>query len=460
MLYVLQLEDGDRRRQVPLADATAARLERALLAIGEDARRAELAAALTDDPALAVWTARSASCQQVVDLHTAAEAAEWLGRGLVDKLAAGAVTPEDALLARVPAAAVESIATLHAGVVSSARSCQANEDTPAAAGAAYWSAITAAGDRLVAAWPAAVPTERRLLPTFPSTVQPPPTRPRDPAPATGDELTDRFLAVEPGIERRLPAVLARLCHCERVLAEFDRRLEQEKLAALKELAYGAGHEINNPLANIAARAQTLARDEADPERRRKLTAIRRQAMRAHEMIADLMLFARPPALRPTRCALGELADHVVAELGDLAAERQIQLERRGGEAAVVVAVDRTQLGAALSAVVTNALEAVGTGGHVEVSTHERSAGDAHWAELVVRDDGPGVSDEVRQHIFDPFFSGREAGRGLGFGLSKCWRIVTDHGGHVVIGNLPGGGCEVTIVLPQPCPVEGGALSPQ
>ncbi len=76
--------------------------------------------------------------------------------------------------------------------------------------------------------------------------------------------------------------------------DFERRLEEEKLAALVELAYGASHEINNPLANIATRAQVLLREEPHPERRRMLSAIHAQAMRAHEMIADLMLFARPP----------------------------------------------------------------------------------------------------------------------------------------------------------------------
>ena len=78
--------------------------------------------------------------------------------------------------------------------------------------------------------------------------------------------------------------------------EFLDALEAAKLDALKELAYGASHEINNPLANIAARAQTLLRDESDPERRRALEAIHQQALRAHEMISDLMLFARPPRL--------------------------------------------------------------------------------------------------------------------------------------------------------------------
>ena len=95
-------------------------------------------------------------------------------------------------------------------------------------------------------------------------------------------------------------------------------LEQAKLDALKELAYGASHEINNPLANISARAQTLLRDEPDPERRRALEAIQQQALRAHEMISDLMLFARPPRLaraagRRRRSCLQQVRAELAAE---------------------------------------------------------------------------------------------------------------------------------------------------
>ena len=91
----------------------------------------------------------------------------------------------------------------------------------------------------------------------------------------------------------------------------------------------------------------------------------------------------------------------------------------------------------IAAVVTNAIEAVGRDGHVHVVAREWTEGDARSAEVIVRDDGPGISEAVRRHLFDPFFSGREAGRGLGFGLSKCWRIVTDHGGQVVVNNRRG-----------------------
>jgi hypothetical protein len=70
-----------------------------------------------------------------------------------------------------------------------------------------------------------------------------------------------------------------------------------------------------------------------------------------------------------------------------------------------------------------------------------------WGEVSIRDDGPGIPDDVRQHMFDPFFSGREAGRGLGFGLCKCWRIVTEHGGQVIVHRPPKGGAEISIQLP-------------
>lgn len=231
------------------------------------------------------------------------------------------------------------------------------------------------------------------------------------------------------------------------MATFDQRLEQEKLAALKELAYGAGHEVNNPLANIAARAQTLLAEETHPEKRRKLVAIHRQAMRAHEMIADLMLFARPPQLVIAEFDLRAAVASVADELSDLAAEREIQIECEANRVPLLITGDQTQLAVAIGAVIKNAIEAVGANGNVQVSLRSTTSDGEAAVEVVVRDNGPGVSENVRRHIFDPFFSGREAGRGLGFGLSKCWRIVTEHRGRVVVNSDGRQGAEFTISLP-------------
>jgi len=226
-------------------------------------------------------------------------------------------------------------------------------------------------------------------------------------------------------------------------ADFDRRLRDAKLAALAEFAAGAGHEINNPVATILGRAQLLLKDETDPVRRRTLAAIASQALRIRDMIGDLMLFARPPQPAPAKVDLAKIATEVCEPLTETAAEIGATLRV---EAAVPVEsfADPLQVAVALSAVIDNALNAVGRNGTVVVSAD--GAGDVPI--LTVIDDGPGISDADREHAFDPFYSGRQAGRGLGFGLTKAWRIVTLAGGKIDITSRPGE-TTIRITLPRP-----------
>ncbi|MEX2113464.1 MAG: HAMP domain-containing sensor histidine kinase [Pirellulales bacterium] len=243
--------------------------------------------------------------------------------------------------------------------------------------------------------------------------------------------------------RELAARLQRLRTLE---TDFELMLEVEKLESLKELAQGAGHEINNPLANISTRAQTLLTDETDPQRRRLLSAINTQALRAHEMIGDMMLFARPPQLHRAESDLGALLQTLANQFAAQAAAQHVELVYAAPASPILALVDATQIHEALCAVVINALEALVAGGRIELTVRGPSApGDA--VRIVVADTGPGIPGDVRRHLFDPFYSGREAGRGLGFGLAKCWRIVRLHGGQIEVGCPPEGGATFTIVLP-------------
>lgn len=245
----------------------------------------------------------------------------------------------------------------------------------------------------------------------------------------------------------LSALVRKLNRLQALEQDFQRTLENEKLDALKELAYGAGHEINNPLANISARAQTLLQLERNPDRRRLLAAIHTQAFRAYEMIADMMLFARPPQPRREAVELGPLLREVVDELVPQARSTNTELILRLPAAPVTICADKTQIAVAVRAVCVNALEALTSGGRVDVELHEPTSL-SNTAQLTISDTGPGIAEETRRHIFDPFYSGREAGRGLGFGLSKCWRIVTMHGGQVAVESSPGKGAQFTISLPK------------
>lgn len=225
----------------------------------------------------------------------------------------------------------------------------------------------------------------------------------------------------------------------------DEELERAKLEALAEFAAGAGHEMNNPLAVISGRAQMLLRDEQNPERRRELGIIRAQAMRVHEMIADLMLFARPPLPERGRCDLSAVVDAAITALRPKAELLQIGLSREDEAAACEAVVDATQISMALRAVIDNGLNALRLEGRIEVELREV---DAEHAEIEVRDDGPGIPAAVREHLFDPFFSGREAGRGLGMGLAKAWRIVTNHGGTIRAASSPEKGATFVLRIPR------------
>ncbi|MBM4003812.1 MAG: HAMP domain-containing histidine kinase [Planctomycetes bacterium] len=242
----------------------------------------------------------------------------------------------------------------------------------------------------------------------------------------------------------LPLVAARLCEQQATIERLESTLEQRKLSALRELAYGASHEINNPLANISTRAQSLLRDERDPDRRRKLATIHTQAMRAHEMISDLMFFAKPPALRPVRLELAGMLASAVTESSSDAVHQGTALEHQTGPAGLSVVADGDHLMSCLRSLVRNALEALGEGGRIVLTCRQA---DDSFVEVTVSDNGPGLSDAARQHAFDPFYSGREAGRGLGFGLAKCWRVVGMHGGEVSITSAAGRGTIVTLRLP-------------
>ena len=222
----------------------------------------------------------------------------------------------------------------------------------------------------------------------------------------------------------------------------DDLLEQAKLAALAEFAAGAGHEINNPVATIVGRAQQLLRGETDPAKRHALATIVGQAYRIRDMIGDLMVFARPPEPEPTRFDLAATARDVVESQRENAGAREIELAA-SETADVYVWADRSQIAVALAEMLRNAIEASPENGRIEIALSERD--DSIVCEVI--DEGTGFLPEEREHAFDPFYSGRQAGRGLGFGLPKAWRIVTGAGGTIEI-DSSGNRTVVRIVLPR------------
>jgi signal transduction histidine kinase len=228
--------------------------------------------------------------------------------------------------------------------------------------------------------------------------------------------------------------------------DFDRQLAELKLRALAEFAAGAGHEINNPVATIVGYAQQLLAGETDPDRRHALATIGAQAYRIRDMIGDIMLFARPPAPNPQSLDLSAILRETIEKFSGQAREASLRLQFEAG-AEVPIFADPVQLRIVISSLLRNSFEALSPGGTIGVAAREVTEAERRLAIFSVADNGPGLSANACEHLFDPFYSGRQAGRGLGFGLSKAWRIVTLHDGTIEVTSPESGGVTLTVHWP-------------
>lgn len=215
-------------------------------------------------------------------------------------------------------------------------------------------------------------------------------------------------------------------------------IDPAKLEALAEFSAGAGHEINNPLATINGRVQLLLQNETDPQRRQSLLTIGGQAYRIRDMIGDAMLFGRPPEPEPEPLDLSEVVTSVVETVFEEYKPQDVILHAELSTP-VPVRADRSQLSVVVSNLVQNSLNSLRTqGSKIHVSTETVIEKDVRFALLTVSDDGLGFNGEECEHLFDPFYSARQAGRGLGFGLPKSWQIVSNHGGRIEVTSVPKG----------------------
>ncbi len=215
------------------------------------------------------------------------------------------------------------------------------------------------------------------------------------------------------------------------------------LEALAEFAAGAGHELNNPLAVILGRAQLLLPKHDDPESIRSLRAIIAQAQRAHRILRDLMYVARPPEGRPRPCQPDEIIRACLRDLQPEAEVRGVRIVAEGREPALKVWADPDPIRQIADVLVRNALEATAAGGLVEFA----STGDQKALRWTVRDTGRGIGPGEGSHLFDPFYCGRQAGRGLGLGLPRAAKIVEQIGGELRWNSVPGQGSSFQVTIP-------------
>jgi signal transduction histidine kinase len=216
---------------------------------------------------------------------------------------------------------------------------------------------------------------------------------------------------------------------------------------IAEMAAGAAHELNNPLAVIAGRSQLLARTAADERVKQEMAVIGEQARRCSEIVDELMDFAKPDPPQRRRFKLGEAVALWVAhwiEQGQLS-RNQVNLEI-SDEA--YVEADPRQIQGVFDELLRNALSASPPESRQLTINCDRGPSDDRVA-LTVTDNGQGMPPEVLEKARDPFFSHRSAGRGRGLGLSRAARWCEINGGVLRLSSEVGAGTTACVELPLP-----------
>lgn len=254
-----------------------------------------------------------------------------------------------------------------------------------------------------------------------------------------NRMTARFEAIRDDLDRQ-------------VQERTKQVIRNEQLASVGFLAAGVAHEINNPLASIAMCAESLEErlgeltDRADEDSgvvASYLQMIQSEAFRCKEITEKLLDFSRTGEVTRQDADLGDLIRGVIDVVGHLG-KYQSKHIKFSPTASVLVHVNAQEIKQVVLNLLTNALDSLDEGGTVRISLHACDG----MAELTLADDGCGMTPEVRDHVFEPFFTRRRSGQGTGLGLSITYRIVADHGGNIdAQSDGPGRGSTFRVWLP-------------
>ncbi len=251
-------------------------------------------------------------------------------------------------------------------------------------------------------------------------------------------------------------------HCQR--GRFEDAVEQVSQRAIYQFAYGLTHEINNPLANIAARAQQLIANASSDSDRRSLATIVDQSMRAHEMLSEMMRVVQPnPIQTRVEDVIGIVRKAIEIQEKQWT-HSQVQCNLKGCSKTLHCAIDPSAMVEAIGCLLHNAFQVCRPNDRIEVVCEELDPSHPDFGPLppmldgqqkltpririAVRDTGPGMSQDAVERAWDLYFSGREHGRGLGISLAKVRRTVDAHQGLVWMESKPHAGCTVEIRLPK------------
>jgi len=254
--------------------------------------------------------------------------------------------------------------------------------------------------------------------------------------AAGNELRRARSELEIRVEERTREL--------REMQETARR--EERMAAMGSLVAGVAQEVRNPLFGISSTLDAFeARYGRDDSFKKYVEVLRRETDRLGSIMRDLLEYGKPPRLELAEHDLAEVVDEALGLCRELARSSGVVLAKVGSFDAGRVALDRSRIVQVLRNLIENAIQHSPKGGRVLVRGEREIDGSRPRVRLSVKDEGLGFRSEDIPRLFEPFFTRRHGGTGMGLPIAQ--RVVIQHGGTLEAANDPAGGAIVTVNLP-------------
>jgi two-component system sensor histidine kinase PilS (NtrC family) len=231
------------------------------------------------------------------------------------------------------------------------------------------------------------------------------------------------------------------------IKRMEQRVRQaDRLATIGRLSANIAHEIRNPLASLSGAIEALVRElPADPTRERLVEIVLRESERLNRIIRDFLEYARPAPMASHSVDLSELLEEVMLLIEHRSLPADLKLVREYDDK-LMARVDPQQVRQAIWNLCINAVQAMPEGGELRVGGRVVPGGGPPRLQLWISDTGVGIAEHDLPHIFEPFFSTKEEGSGIG--LALVYRVVQDHGGQIEVRSQPGAGSSFTLILPS------------
>ncbi len=220
--------------------------------------------------------------------------------------------------------------------------------------------------------------------------------------------------------------------------------QSEKMAAVGQLAGGIAHEINNPMGVILGFSQSIsARIKDGDPLYMPLKSIEREAIRCRKLIMDLLTFSRTGKTQAESIDLNQTIDETLSLIESQAKLLDIKIDKAYGSGLPSIKANKNQIQQVVVNICNNSIDAMPEGGKIVITTgYERQ----HII-MEISDTGKGMNEEVKKHIFEPFYTTKDVGKGTGLGLSLCFEIIRQHKGVIEVESEEGRGAAFRIKIP-------------